>query len=579
MQAKTNGDVKFAILSRMAELDYIAESLRELAIPIESVVEDPQNPRTHPGNNIATIRASIRAKGQDQPIVVRAEDMMISKGHGRLTAMKELGHTHIAAVVIEESRISALERGIADNRSSDQAGTDDAALAAIFRELDDSFSEIIGYTDEEVATFLTNANQAADQAAREAEAAINAANSLDSSSTVQADAGLPDNVDEIPDLPAEPVTKLGERVQLGPHELICGDCLVVMRGLPDNSIDAVVTDPPYGLGFMGKEWDCTVPGKAWAIECLRVLKPGGHLIAASSTRTYHRLTCAVEDVGFEIRDMIDWIQYQGFPKSLDVSKAIDAAAGAEREVIGVRTTGIGTGGGSTPIMGDSENKDITAPATPEAKQWNGWGTGLKPSVEPFVLARKPLSEKTVAANVLKWGTGALNIDACRYAENDKAWPGPQEYKAKLWDAPRNMGYGTGTNTYVTTQHVHPLGRWPANIYHCPKPARSEKEAGCAELPAQDKAQLAGATNPNDPVSERFVTKDTTNIHPTVKPAKLMRWLLKLVTPPGGHVLEPFAGSGTTLVAAKGLDMRVTGIELDPAYCDIAQARIRATILE
>ena len=207
--------------------------------------------------------------------------------------------------------------------------------------------------------------------------------------------------------------------------VIVGDCIEAMRAMPENSIDAIVTDPPYGLGFMGKAWDALPPGKPWADECLRVLKPGGHLVAFGGTRTVHRLTCAIEDAGFEIRDMGVWCYWQGFPKSLDVSKAIDAAAGAEREVVGQGVSGRTSIMGGLQGVSGEPGHTITAPATPAARTWQGYGTALKPAHEPWVLARKPLSG-TVAANVLEWGTGALNIDGCRYAYGDPAWPGPQD---------------------------------------------------------------------------------------------------------------------------------------------------------
>ena len=217
--------------------------------------------------------------------------------------------------------------------------------------------------------------------------------------------------------------KLFEGVIAMLNSIIHGDCLEVLMTLEDNSIDSIVTDPPYELGFMGKSWDST--GIAYNVElwkeCLRVLKPGGHLLAFGGTRTYHRMACAIEDAGFEIRDCIQWLYGSGFPKSLDVSKAIDKKLGAERKTVGLKPY---TNDGS--IRGNSYNKGgyervqlpITAPATPEAKQWEGWGTALKPANEPIVLARKPLSEKTIAENVMKWGTGGLNIEGCRIPTED-----------------------------------------------------------------------------------------------------------------------------------------------------------------
>ena len=366
-------------------------------------------------------------------------------------------------------------------------------------------------------------------------------------------------------------------------ELIVGDCVEAMRAMEPESVDAIVTDPPYGLEFMGKEWDRLGDGfrrrdnpadvgganpfgrtsrtspeyragteaqawhEAWACEALRVLKPGGYLLAFGGTRTVHRLVCAIEDAGFEIRDMIAWVYGSGFPKSLDVSKAIDKAAGAEREVVGKRDTAKGNGGTGNNFLGDAPRIiDITAPATDAAKQWAGWGTALKPAHEPAILARKPLVG-TVAENVLRYGTGALNIDACRYPYGDPSWPGPREKPAMTaasWAPNRILGkldYNDGE-----TWDASERGRWPANLYHCPKPDRGERDDGL---------------------------DDDRNLHPTVKPLALMRWLCRLVTPPGGLILDPFAGSGTTIVAALRENFRVIGIEKDEGYAEIARARI------
>ena len=409
-------------------------------------------------------------------------------------------------------------------------------------------------------------------------------------------------------------TALGDVVQIGPHVLHCADCLEVMRGLPDNSVDAIVTDPPYGLspdgrartwdeidalraegkgpkaGFMGRAWDAGVPGATWARECLRVLKPGGHLVAFSATRTVHRLTCALEDVGFEIRDQIVWVQFQGFPKSLDVSKAIDD------QLDGVRTVEVGRrvvpdGSVTMPhfaVPGVPRREYIElAPATPEAQQWAGWGTALKPSIEPITLARKPLSESTVAANVLRWGTGALNIDACRIPPGDLAWPGPHDtsWSGKdAWVAENLTRKAFGefaSDGSRATMTAHPLGRWPGNLYACPKPSGGERNLGTEDLPSQRGHEItgraegsAGSTNPR---AGRTSAQPAGNTHATVKPVKIMRWLIRLVTPPGGTVLEPFGGSGTTGVAAAGVDCKVILTEREPGYCDIIRARVEHSL--
>jgi len=383
-------------------------------------------------------------------------------------------------------------------------------------------------------------------------------------------------LDEIPDdVPA--ITKPGEVVTLGRHTLTCGDCLEVLRSLPESSVDAVVTDPPYGIGFMGKDWDCDVPGDAFAVEALRVLKPGGHLIAFAATRTVHRLTVAIEDAGFEIRDQIAWLQWQGFPKSHDVSKAIDQHHGAEREVVGSKEVSgpEGTAGGYASGIARLRGYDntpreisVTAPATPDAEKWNGWGTALKPSYEPAVLARKPL-EGTVADNVLAHGTGGINVDGCRIGYGDQAWPGPGHDTTHLAsDIIEHKSYNSTSYEFGGRYQPSDIGRWPANIYACPKASRGEREAGCDELPEVRRTD-GRKTDHHVP---NLRTTNRTNHHPTVKPIKLMRWLVRLVTPPGGTVVEPFCGSGTTLIAAEAEGVTCLAAEMEPAYCDIIRAR-------
>ena len=238
-----------------------------------------------------------------------------------------------------------------------------------------------------------------------------------------------------------------------------GDCVEVMKRLPDNSVDSVVTDPPYELGFMGKKWDST--GIAYSVamwrEVLRVLKPGGHLLSFGGTRTYHRMACAIEDAGFEIRDQLQWVYGSGFPKSMELGKQIDKAVGAEREVTGQRTAHDIRGNALMDRKG-SVTLNITAPATPEAQQWNGWGTALKPANEPIVLARKPLSERTIAANVLKWGTGGLNIDGCRIDLNGEKPPTGSGKPCPNGNADMmSRALGNRGNTTPVT------GRFPANL--------------------------------------------------------------------------------------------------------------------
>lgn len=380
--------------------------------------------------------------------------------------------------------------------------------------------------------------------------------------------------------------------------VVCADSKDVLPTLPDASVDSVVTDPPYGLSFMGKAWDYDVPGAALWREVLRVLKPGGHLLSFFGSRTYHRGVVQIEDAGFEVRDSLVWMYGTGFPKSLNVSKAIDEAAGAVREVVGMRPefaaranrkrVGINPfditmadGGFSNPqTVGQ-----ITAPATTEAAQWEGWGTALKPAHEPIVLARKPLIG-TVAANVLAHGTGALNVDGCRIAAvSDDKLVRPFIQRGDN----RVLGKGLGAGV-----QAEPSGRWPANVCldeeaaalldaqsgdrpgsHDQAPTRSPNSLWVGEG-----ANTGVGRNDSGGASRFFYTAKASraergepNIHPTVKPVDLMRWLVRLVTPPGGVVLDPFTGSASTGVACRLEAMRFLGIERDAHYSSIAKSRL------
>ena len=387
-----------------------------------------------------------------------------------------------------------------------------------------------------------------------------------------------------------------------------GDCLEVLRAMPDNSMDSIVTDPPYGLsnvkperiteaitawatgdrervpdgrGFMGKAWDSFVPPPAVWDECLRVLKPGGHLVAFAGSRTHDLMGLSIRMAGFEIRDGLAWLYGSGFPKSMDVSKAIDKAAGAER----ARYVRPAFGGSFSDGNGTTYGTAIDGtPITPEAEQWQGWGTALKPAFEPITLARKPL-EGTVAANVLKWGTGALNIDGCRIG--DEALP------AHTRDT--KMGTFLGADGNVTPERT---GRWPANVVldEHQSAALDEqsgvskssigKPRGASHGDGWGMTQTGAEYNDMGGASRFFYcskasSKERPEVdgvkHPTVKPLALMRWLVRLVTPPGGTVFDPFAGSGTTIEAAilEGFD--AVGAEMEPSYLPLIERRLeRAT---
>ncbi|MGR3177241.1 MAG: DNA-methyltransferase [Candidatus Anammoxibacter sp.] len=377
------------------------------------------------------------------------------------------------------------------------------------------------------------------------------------------------------------------------NEILYGDSLEVLKTLENNSIDSIVTDPPYGLKFMGKKWDYNVPSVEVWQECLRVLKAGGHLLSFAGTRTQHRMAVNIEDAGFEIRDMIAWVYGSGFPKSLNIGKAIDKMKGAEREKVvnpkaKQQTKAIGTN-----VLGDYNAVDFIYPnaVTNEAKQYEGWGTAFKPALEPITVARKPLSEKTIAENVLKHGTGGINIDGCRV---DLAGIAKTKGGCNSKDS---MFFGAGNKT----KEDNSKGRWPANFIH----DGSDEVVGLFPETISKWSKQKQEPNPKDSMfgmvgttmnnfvgdsgsASRFFycakasksernkgLENNINKHPTVKPISLMRYLARLVTPPNGICLDPFCGSGSTLIACKIEGFNYLGIEKEKEYIDIANARIKA----
>jgi len=394
--------------------------------------------------------------------------------------------------------------------------------------------------------------------------------------------------DDVPqEAPPPSVDDVLAKARAGDHTftLTVGNSLEVLPTLAANSVDAVVCDPPYELGFMGKKWDAS--GIAFSVhlwhEVLRVLKPGGMLLAFSGTRTQHRMVCAIEDAGFEVRDQMAWTYGSGFPKSLDVSKAIDKDAGVWRACT------------AAPHADDEqrsfgqhyESTDKGEPATDAAREWAGWGTALKPAWESICVARKPL-DGTVADNVQKWGTGGINVDAGRVGTDE---PRPAlEHTGRTGNV---FGAGLeGSRSIGDTM----LGRWPANIIHdgsaevagllgsaarffyCAKASRGEREAGCEALPAMAGHEAvgreegsAGAANPRAGASR--TSTFVRNFHPTVKPVDLMRYMVSLVAKPGALVLDPFAGSGTTGIGCVLAGVRFHGIEMDTAHACIAWHRL------
>lgn len=402
-------------------------------------------------------------------------------------------------------------------------------------------------------------------------------------------------------------------------EIFQGDCLQVLRTLPDASVHSVVTDPPYGLEFMGNQWDGNVPDAAVWREALRVAKPGAFLLAFGGTRTFHRMAVAIEDAGWEIRDCIMWVYGSGFPKSLDVSKAIDKAAGAERSTVStgkpvkrmIPGADQNASGSWIKDSGKEYQPGLSLPTTDNAKRWAGWGTALKPAWEPIIVARKHL-EGTNAANVLKHGCGALNIDGCRIPGEKAGGSGEPPYAFRgenhrpFHDTRKRDGEQSANRRYTESGAVNfaatpgprggdDRGRYPANLIHdgsdevielFPEVA-SGKPAG---IKAGGKKNCFGEFAGGVPVTgfgdagsaARFFycakasgdDREPWNNHPTVKPLALMKYLVRLVTPESATVLDPFLGSGTTAMAARSEGCNCIGIELNPEYVQLAKRRLQ-----
>jgi DNA modification methylase len=376
------------------------------------------------------------------------------------------------------------------------------------------------------------------------------------------------------------------------NKIIQGDCLDVLKGLPDNSVDSVVTDPPYGLskepdikevltkwldgeeydhghkGFMGKSWDSFVPHPDIWKEVYRVLKPGGHALVFAGTRTQDLMTVSLRLAGFEVRDVIEWLYFSGFPKSHDVGKAFDRRAGAERKKGRLLYTNGKTAGGDRiqQLAGGAEHYE-SFPSTELARKWDGWGTATKPSHEPIIVVRKPLIDAdtgrrlTVADCVEKYGTGAINIDASRIGDRG---------------TPQIQGAYTGEgSTPITSARaggkVYEGGRFPANCITLDSDEFYSKYFNVSSVANVTPQELSKKASKRDRNSD-WRGEEIANSHPTVKPVDLMAWLVRLVTPPNGITLDPFAGSGSTCVAAKREGFNYIGIEMEPEYVEIAKAR-------
>ena len=410
------------------------------------------------------------------------------------------------------------------------------------------------------------------------------------------------------------------------YTIINDNNITHLKTLEDNSIDSIITDPPYGIEFLGKDWDTNTGAVETWQQCLRVLKPGGYLLAFSAARTYHHLATNIQQVGFEIRDQLMWLYASGFPKAQDIGKSIQRRQGVEKSKPqdGLNAFGLG---GANVRMNPSLEKEYTdkkaevIPTSPEAKQWHGWKTSLKPAHEPIVMARKPFRGSTID-NVLTHGVGALNIDATRIAYTDNM----ATAKSKIVES-KIKGYEDTLGYKETHFVVNEQGRYPSNVlgeipdyqkyFYCPKVSRRERHVGFEQtnIPTKDLTNngkyVGTTTHPTDPKLQDPLAHIPTseggflgtdgewatehwhgengqknkaplaperamnvgNNHPTVKPVELMKYLIKLVTPPNSTVLDPFCGSGSTGMAAVELGHTFTGIELDADYCKIAKRRI------
>ena len=561
-------------------------------IDINNLTPWDQNPRVNE-HAIDEVAKSIKRFGFASPIIARKEDNTIIAGHTRWQAAKSLGLDKVPVRFMDLDPADAKLLAIADNKLGEYADWDNDLLAEVLSDLSDYGSDLseTGFSEQELEELLS----------------FDMGDDYNADFDSDSDNGDMEELDELPE-ERESIFKLGDDINVGNHRIICGDCIEVLKKMPDASIDAIVTDPPYGIDYMARAWDASTPESEWAAEVFRVLKYGGHVISFGATRTIHRVSTSLEKAGFEIRDMISWVYESGFPKSMNISKAIDSHFNLDRPVIGSQKL---TGNAKSPkgkkghtaaytrsFKAEERDPDpqwmpITTAASEEAKKWDGWGTCLKPAQEPAIMARKPMKESTVTENVLKHGIGGINIDDCRFPYNDPCWIG------KHSDKPKDYLKGPGGSHFRESQEArldgdvsknsygeeyrnnpvfaHEKGRFPANIYYCKKPNIKEREIGCSELPLKDAKGYMNSSNGKGERVDGGPTAKRGNNHPTVKPIKLMNWLVKLVTPKDGVVMDTYCGSGTTMVAAEIAGIKSIGIELNPEYCDIIYSRLKYTV--
>lgn len=371
------------------------------------------------------------------------------------------------------------------------------------------------------------------------------------------------------------------------NKIYLGDNTLTIKQFEDCSIDSLVTDPPYGISFMNKKWDYDLPNVDFWKEVLRVLKPGAFGLVACGTRTQHRMAVNLEDAGFEIRDIVAWVYGSGFPKSLNIGKAVDKLQGNERENLGTIKKLQSYGYDGNNCFGGDIDRGGQMTITKGSSPFEGFGTALKPAMELFTLVRKPIEEKNVALNVLKYGTGGLNIDGCRVGDEGGT------AKGTFPNQDSNGIYGNGLNGACEIKDIG-MGRFPANFIHdgseeveellsdasrffyCAKASKSERNAGLEGFEKKQTIGGGGTNNTEDDVCGKYgsIKAEGQNFHPTVKPVALTQYLCRLITPKNGIVLDPFMGSGTTGIACVKEGFNYVGMEREKEYLDIAEARIK-----
>lgn len=577
----------------MAERKQKTPEVRIKYVPLSEVEKWPRNPKKH---DLDAIRESIRRFGFVQPAVVDERSGRLVAGHGRQEALslmrengeeppariKTRGKDWLLPVIQGVGFVSELEAEaylLADNKLTEIGGWDEDMLAGMMKDLVDADIGAIGWDQGDIDSLLAVAEQGA--------------------------LGDEDSSPEQP--PAEPVSSR-KRSPGVPEDaqIFHGDSVEVLRTLPAESVDALVTDPPSGISFMGKDWDTDKGGrKEWVTwlcaimqECLRVLKPGAYGLVWAIPRTSHWTATALEEAGFEIRDVVTHLYGSGFPKSVNISKGVDSAQGAIREVIGQKFSSelpSNSGYGRLVRSRGLVQRPVTVSTTEEAKSWDGYGTGLKPSSEHWILVRKPL-DGTLVANALKHGTGGIDVEGCRVGDDilsqrvrRAARLGTFEYEGGVtpsregrWPSNTLLSHeeGCSEETCIPECPVAVLeGQWAgaSKFFYCPKPTTAEREAGCDELPLHTPTDLTGREEGSAGLANGRAGSapkgGVRNHHPTIKSIELMRYFVRLVSRQGHTVLDPFMGAGATGIAALLEGCRFIGIDQNAEYVEIARARI------